>query len=57
MRLPGVYRADSLARAALAAAEQVLVLPPALRLAAPLLVAVALAARGLRRLPSSTDAV
>ena len=48
LRLRGVYPADSLARSALAIAEQVLVLPPALRLAAPLLIALALV---WRRLP------
>jgi hypothetical protein len=48
-RLRGVYDPDSFARTALAAAEQLLVLPPALRLAAPLLIALGLAYRDLRR--------
>jgi hypothetical protein len=48
-RLRGVYPTDSLARSALAMAEQVLVMPPALRLAAPLLVALALVGYGLNR--------
>ena len=55
IRLRGVYPADSLARSALAVAEQVLVLPPALRLAAPLLVALALVWRRLRQ-PARADA-
>ena len=40
-RLRGVYPPDSFGRTALAAAEQVLVLPPALRFFAPLLIALA----------------
>jgi hypothetical protein len=48
LRLRGVYPADSLARSALATAEQLLVLPPALRFAAPLLIALALVGISLR---------
>lgn len=48
LRVRGVYPAGSLARSALAVAEQVLVLPPALRLAAPLAIALLLVWRRLR---------
>jgi hypothetical protein len=51
LRLRGVYPADSAVRSAVAAAEQLLVLPPAVRLTAPLLLAVGLAAHRLRRAP------